>query len=293
MHTDWKSRSNKEAVREIIFQHVKGPVGSYLTLPGWDNESHEAGQCIQRGIKLGVLTPKTKVIGFESDPAIVGNIQEFFQTKYPKYNVDVRGGKLEDSRLQPKSLDLAFLDFTGNMDEGIYNWMRNELAPALKENAVFAVTQPFSREVTKLFHTTRKRLTTDLSHVGRSLIDEFELWGKVNKTKGNVWGRYTLVAVGLAVVKCALRNYHVRLANEILVYHDGQPMYTMIFDSIRPRTTAPIYPELLISHEKEDKAMTTRSKAAFKAHATRRANALAEKRSAAAKKAWRTRRASL
>jgi hypothetical protein len=37
--------------------------------------------------------------------------------------------------------------------------------------------------------------------------------------------------------------------------------------------------------------MTTRSKAAFKAHATRRANALAAKRSAAARKAWVTRRA--
>jgi hypothetical protein len=291
LNANWKNRSNKEAVREIIFQHVAAPLSSYLTLPGWDNDSREAGQCIQLGIKKRIITPETKVVGYDSDPAVVKNIREFFRTKYPDYNITTHEGMLQQSRLKPNSLDFAFLDFTGNMDESIYDWMRRVLAPAITAKGVIAITQPFSRELSPLFRMARKRLTTDLSYLGEHLINEFELWGERSKTKNNVWGRYTVIAVGLAIVKCALRDYHVRLADEILVYHDGihTPMYAMIFDQIHTRTTAPIYPELISG--REDKSMTNRSKAAFKAHETRRANALAAKRTATAKKAWRTRRA--
>jgi len=300
MKTDWKKRSNKEAVRDAVINHAKSMLGTskgYLFLPGWDPDANEAGQCFQLGVEKKLITPETRCIGFECDGGVVDNISNFFATKYSDYDVKVRHSYLEKSRLEPNSIDFAFLDFTGNVNEDTYHWMRNILAPALTENAVVAITQPFGREVPELFNLTKERLATDLDLMRKALMKQFDLWGEldIDNAPGNIWGKYTLVVIGLTIFKCALRGYHSQLAHEIMVYHDKTetgnhiPMYTMIFDQIRPRTDAPVYPELIL--RKEDKTMTTRSKAAFKAHTTRRANALFAKRSAAAKKAWRTRRA--
>jgi hypothetical protein len=295
MNANWKDRLNKDVVRERVMTHAQqqlGAVKTYLCLPGWDEASGEAGQCVQMGIRMGVITPTTKVIGYEYDPEIIGNIRRFFKEKYPDYDITVHKGRLEDSEFDPGSVDFAFLDFTGNMNEDTYFWLAETLAPALTGNAVVAITQPFGRAIPPLYKTVKHRLATDLTQMRTYLMDQFELWEKLKgqSKESNPWGRNTLMVIGLSIVKCALREYHARVARRFMVYHDGMhiPMYAMIFDQIHRRDDSPIFPELIL---RKETTMTNRSKAAFKAHATRRANALAAKRSAAARKAWRTRRA--
>jgi hypothetical protein len=240
-------RVNKDAVRGAIFQHAAytcgSPLKSYLCLPGKEEGSSEAGQCVRKGYDMKVLSAKTRIIGYESDPRLVAGIKRHFQDNP---NVSIHKGFIEDSQLGPKSIDLAFLDFKGNMNSRVYIWLRETLVHAMTTNGVIAVTQPFGRQPNPFFAYVKKRLRTDLSSMREALIDQYGLWGKSGESRGKEYGKYELVVVGLAMVKCALREYHVRLA-DILRYHDGTNgiyMYAMIFDSITKRLTPPVYPEL-------------------------------------------------
>lgn len=299
----WASRVEKQKVREVIIHHAQtrlGVVKSYLFLPGWDNTINEAGQCFKLGVKRGLISPQTKALGFEneSQPSVkVSKITQYFRDTYPAHDVTIIKDDVASAKLKPASLDFAFLDLCGNINPEMYRWLRDEFKPALVNNAVFAITLPFGRAVpAELYLPLRKRLTEgDLTSLMERFLDDYELWGDASKVHSNSWGEYSIIALGLFILKCIFRDYHLRLAVPVMTYCDGHiPMFVLVFDQIRPRINVPIYPDLL---PKEPTMVSKASKAATQANATKRKQALASaaakriKRHNAAVKAWKTRRA--
>jgi hypothetical protein len=292
---DWSNRLDKDTVRTELFEYIKtrfGTLTGYLCLPGWDGSV--GGIDVHRGLNLGAITPDTKVIGFEYRKDWAAAIRKHFKSMP---NVKIESGMIEDSKLEPNSIDFGFLDFTGTVNYKLYQWLGSGFASSLKPGASFAITLSFGRREGNLFHQTKQRLSTDLKGYRSTLAKRFP----------SIWYDQPTIATWLFILKCALRNYHNTL-RDVLIYDDRTPMIVFLFEDVRPLDGAGRqYPELVLRKEERSKAepilrkenpMTkstkaTRTKAALKAHATRRTNAaaLAEKRSASARKAWVTRRA--
>lgn len=273
---DWSKRYVKDTVRTALFEYIKtnfGTLTGYLCLPGWDGKV--GGIDIHRGIELGAITAKTKIVGFEYRKNWAADIQKHFSSMP---NVEIQSGMIEDGALEPDSIDFAFLDFTGTINPKLYQWLGSGFASSLKLGAAFAVTLSFGRREGDLFQQTAARLNTDLKGYRSALAKRFP----------SLWYDQPRLAVWVFILKCALRKYQNTL-RDVLIYRDEKksPMVVFLFEGIRPLEGACQYPELFVkSPRKEDSPMTMAS--AKKAHATRRT--LAKKRSAAAKKAWRTRR---
>jgi hypothetical protein len=298
---NWSERPVKDQIRMMVFGYVKKrrhgkPLGSYLTLPGWDGK--RAGTDIDCGIKMGVLTRKTRILGYEREHAWAAHISKHF-ANMP--NVTINAGRVEDSALAPNSLDFAFLDFLGAVDYKLYQWLDQVFAPTLKKGTSFAITVAFGRQEGKLFHRTQHRFTTDLKEDYDWLRSKFP----------EIYVDEPIIATWLFILKCALRNRPNRI-RDILLYHDNPnpPVIVFLFEGIGA-VSSPQYPypdldvEAVIKRRQvyvksvpgtrlgKEGFMTKRSEAAVKAYATRRANAnaLFARRSLSAKKAWQTRRA--
>jgi len=245
-------------------------------------------------MELGVITPDTRVIGFEYHKGWAAAIRKHFESMS---NIKIESGMIEDGKLEPNSIDFGFLDFTGTVNYKLYRWLSGGFASSLKPGASFAITLPFGRREGKLFHQTKRRLSTDLKGYRSTLAKRFP----------SIWYDQPIIATWLFILKCALRNYQNAL-RDVLIYHDedSTPMVVFLFENVCPLVgTNRQYPELILRKEEEEehfvkkatptlrkeKRMTKRTKAALKAHATRRTNARAKMLSARARKAWRTRRA--
>jgi hypothetical protein len=285
---DWSKRYVKDTVRTALFEYIKtnfGTLTGYLCLPGWDGAV--GGIDIHRGMELGAITQKTKVVGFEYRKDWATAIQKHF-SYLP--NVEIQSGMIEDGNLVPGSIDFAFLDFTGTVNRKLYQWLNTSFISSLKEGAAFAITLPFGRCEGDLFHQTQQRLNTDLKGYRGTLAKQFP----------SLWYDQPTLATWLFILKCALRNTRNTL-RDVLIYRDEKKssMVVFLFEEIHPLEGTRQYPELVSRSvqkaapipQRKENTMTNRSKAAVKAAATRRANAVAKKRSAAAKKAWRTRHA--
>lgn len=277
---NWSKRFVKDTVRTELFEYVKfrrqgKPLEGYLCLPGWDGVV--GGLDIYRGVELGAIAPSTEIIGFEYRKDWASRIRDHFASMP---NVKIESGKIENGKLGPGSIDFAFLDFTGTINYQLYQWLGNGFALSLKHGASFAITLPFGRQSGKLFHYAKQRLNSDLKGYREDLAKRYP----------GIWLDQPIIGVWLFILKCALRDYQNAL-RDILIYNDEDksPMMVFLFEDIKPLTGNRRFPEFIL--RKEERPVINRSKAAVKAHVTRRANAVAKKRSAAARKAWATRRA--
>lgn len=292
-------RGNKDSVRHVLFARRDGKaIHTYLCLPGWDSKREVGGLCILKGIDLGVITRQTRIIGYEKDPVLAQKIKQYLQRTLPKYDITIRDKNLTECKLDPSSVDFAFLDFKGVINSKLHRWMVDTLLPGLTCDATLAITQNGSRQLGTLFHQVDDFLTSRPDE-REEFIRQYFITPPTNAA----------IVTQLFQLKSLLRDYYTECWIKHN-YHDGQhiSMSVFLFERIRPRRSSdhPVE-EFILScpkpgakqpqplprcHSfKKGEPMTTRTKAAKKAHATRRANALFAKRSAAAHKAWRTRRA--
>jgi hypothetical protein len=308
MNFDWTTRKNKAVVRQYLFERLATvragvPLTSYLCLPGFDRGEYVAGQCIQQGIASGCITPATRVSGYEWSAESAKGIRQFFSSRRPEYDISVTTGNLLDS--EPRNVDYAFLDFTGNVGKREFRWMRDMFLPALIGSS-FAITIPIGRNEGSFFHGVKAELDADPKFKFQ-FTREYYLWKKRSPEP--------LLAVWLFMLKCLMRDYHNRLF-DILYYHDGQhvPMAVFLFEDVHARASdeARVYPELreevcmatkktkselsAIAHRAVETRRTNAEKKrlseiAFRAVATRRANAEKKRRSEIAHRAVATRRA--
>jgi len=291
---DEATRPEKASVREAIFELAqrRGVTAStYLCLPGWDAKHGVGGLCIKKAKEKGVVTLQTKVIGYEWEPAFATEIQAHLDRELPGYNIEIRGHDVMEAELKPRSIDFVYLDLMGKITSRMYTWMLDTLIPAFTPNATLALTVAFGRQEGRLFEHVQRLLKSGW------FKEEFNLFLKDFFPAGVP----ILVGTQFLILRCMLRDYH---AHVTVAHTHGDKDYdengklrphgrmmTFVFENIRPlRVNEPRKFPMLPIQTKGETLMTVRSRAAFKAHATRRANALAAKRSAAARKAWRTRR---
>jgi len=292
---DEATRPEKASVREAIFELAqrRGVVAStYLCLPGWDAKHGVGGLCVKKAKEKGVVAPHTKVIGFEWVPAFATEIQTHLDKELPGYDIEIRGQDVMDAELKSRSIDFVYLDLMGKITSRMYAWMLDTLFPAFTPGATLALTMAHGRQEGQLFDHVQRLLKSGW------FKEEFDMFLKDFFPAGVP----TLVGTQFLILKCMLRDYHSRVTiahtygdrdydeNGKLRPHGH--MMTFMFEDIRPLRAdeTPKFP-MLPNQTKGEMPMTTRSEAAYKAHATRRANARAKMLSARAKKAWRTRRA--
>jgi hypothetical protein len=274
------NRPIKNSVRRAYFTRVGVRLGTakrYLCLPGCDSEI--AGRCIRVGRSMGVITDATHILAYESDSNKVDAVRQGL-ADLPNH-IDVYNTLIEHSRLKPKSVDCAFLDFFGDISDEMYRWMEGQFVPALADISVFAITMSFGR--TQTLFTTHLRHLLDTRYVGHR--DAIARQYRIEEPD---------MVAKIFMLKCLLRNYENGCTFKH-IYHDqnSTPMMVITFELTGMKAVIPnIFPDLL--REEKGLFMTDaekRSNAAKKAHKTRKANVLFAKRSAAAHKAWATRRA--
>jgi hypothetical protein len=328
---NWDDCPTKDSVRRTMFEIVtqarqRAPLNSYLCLPSLTKDG-KGGICVRRGIDGKAIGPRTKVVGYEIRPGWADRIQASLRKDLPGHDISVHEGDLSDAPVAPRSIDFAFLDYTGFIDAKAAAWIQDVLVPGLASGAALALTVPFRGEGSTFVRALRTRLNSDLSVWKKAIEDQYSLWEEPCPPGWPKDHRAEVTGVHLFLMKYLLRRtknksvYHRFYQDKALNANGGKhiPMMLMVFTGIRPLSQRDlrkgmdgegidVIPDLGIveqvapvltsstnstsstSSRKEDH-MTKQSKAAFKAHATRRSNALFAKRSAAARKAWRTRRA--
>jgi hypothetical protein len=281
---NWQ-RINKDKVRRAMWGWLKSerngkPINDYLTLAGISDDGTLPGLDIYSGIKVGMVQPYTRVLTYEK----VDNRAERIRRHFKKMsNVAVVTGALEDSKLRPHTFDFAYLDFFGCPNAKIFHWLHDTFAASLKLGAAFAITISPDRQQGALFDAIDGRLETDLINYKSFMAKHYP----------SIWWDDPRIGKWLFILKCALRNYSADL-HSVLCYRDTTRMVLLVFKNIQALKPAEqrVFPELYPSSIlRKENPMTKHSKAAYKAHATRQANARAKMLSARAKKAWRTRRA--
>jgi hypothetical protein len=129
----WDSRERKELARARLFEDA-GPASCYLTLPGVDCRDVEDGH------RLGVLGSKSTVIAVERKPEIFKQIIVWFQTHKKWFAKPILAKCALDQLKIKRSVDLAYLDYLGNLNRPDMAWIRESLVPHLAEGARVGIT---------------------------------------------------------------------------------------------------------------------------------------------------------
>jgi len=135
----WMAAPGKAAVR--AWQVEAPAAGRALFLPGWDEEAGDGCACVREAMRTGLVGPRTQVLAVERDPVLAPRVAACLDELGLAGRVRMHGRELSRLRLgtgQP--LDYAFVDLLGNLDAPTAAWMRDELAPALSEGATLAMT---------------------------------------------------------------------------------------------------------------------------------------------------------
>lgn len=124
MRINWDNRVCKSVHRKCIFEKIKiNPVSCYLTLAG------AQGADIDLGIKLGVLNSATKIITAEHDKIAYTALEKMLASKLCNYLLETELTKLNILPI----IDLAYLDFMGNLTSSIIEWIKKNLVNKINE----------------------------------------------------------------------------------------------------------------------------------------------------------------
>lgn len=256
----WKkeARPLKRMIVADMFAHIKvlrdgHSLRSYVCLPGL--ASGEAGQCFTQGVKAGVIDTHTCILGYEDESfrgmrGGTAKIRRYFWHKYPEYNVVINEGRkskmdIVESMFEHGSVDMAFLDLCGNITPRLYDWMETALADGLSKNAVIAVTLPCAKTMPLPYRRVMDKLDSEWAALrNQFLLKFFPDMGGPSKSPCNRWGKYTQIALGLFILKCALRQYHAGLVMPIKEYHDSVIPMSVAVLNIQPLQDDVLYPDI-------------------------------------------------
>lgn len=117
MDINWDERECKREHRQFIFSKLPKPPEVYLTLPG------NTYSDLKTGLSNGYLTPSTIIVAAERDAGCYAHVEEFLSVNFKKYRLARQLNELKDF----PAVDLAYLDFTGNLTEDTIAWIKKLL----------------------------------------------------------------------------------------------------------------------------------------------------------------------
>lgn len=283
--------TQKEDTRVFAHENMK-PVSSGLYLPGSNQ------RCVKRGMDMGVLVPgQTHLYAAERDPATNTKIKRFLQRRGFDYTMTPHLHHLKIDG----NLDLSFIDLLGCLIERDTKWFASGVVPHLSENSRAMFTVRYAWRTATWLPSMQKAIELCYKKEYVHLCESMRIWNK------------PYITVQVFLLCSALSEFRFNL--ELVRYRDRvNTMYAIRFDQLR-RTNPGEYPAFadIITTTARRKPMARktaaqkkRSDAAKRANETRGAdgrravgikaaqtrveNELFAKRSAAAKKAWATRR---
>jgi hypothetical protein len=268
----WNSedRPQKEIARARALSDL-GRLGSCLFLPAG------GGFCVEKALSIGAIDLRTRLFFAERDESVAVEIRGGVMSKPWEVEPVLHVGELCDMVL-PCNLDYAFLDFMGMLDRRVAFWMEGSLMPRLNPGASLALTFSFGRRNNQFPLEMDRILETKMPPV---FHDEIYHLGKTPES----------ILVNIAILKCVMSGYSFRIEKPWHYKDSRRSMVLYRLHNIR-RDVASSYPRLnSLGVTMSEASVSCRSEAAYKSHETRRRNAEFDKRSAAATKAWETRRA--
>jgi hypothetical protein len=148
--TDWSvtRRPHKDAIRTLALTGYHQRHAAVF-LPGWSEPSQTAGLCIRRGLDLTDVAPEVTTL--DVTKPFYG--AEHDRLLYPKVKQSLDELGLADLRLHrggvhslklKHTVDFAFLDLCGTLDEKVCLWLRDELQSRLVQESALALTVSYA-----------------------------------------------------------------------------------------------------------------------------------------------------
>lgn len=292
---DWSTLEQKRDVRGIMFDQImkdrKGkPLTSFLTLPGFDVNAHSGSHCVKQGLECGAITLSgTRILGAEYYRQLAPLIIDELGSMGFKHNPLIHVGDIASMKIT-QNLDSAFLDLTGSLNMKLCTWMRGSLAPMISiDGSIFVTVSycPVKANYSDIMASAFVAFGSTYQNLNSVVAEEYQLRDDKHR-------------MPFMVLKSALRNFDFSYRGGIHYQDSNFGMLLFRLGDFRPLKGTNGFPSLedILSHQRKGKSpmskkisKTEYKRRAAKAAATKRAKALFEKRSEAAKKAVATRKA--
>ena len=170
MNVDWQTREVKRNHVKNIFTGVKRNYQKYIFgMPGYIRSD------LVDGVNLGVLNKSTFIVAAERTKSSYEKIKNHLEENFNDY---ILSKNLCDLKAFP-SVDLAFLDFTGNLSTEILTWMQKFLVNKINNEARIAInvtgTDRGNLLVPSLIEKYQIKLGSDFVKLQKKLFDELHL----------------------------------------------------------------------------------------------------------------------
>jgi hypothetical protein len=293
----WSSRAHKAYMRDYMIASER-PFRSAIFLPGWDDAANDGCFCVRRAFEIGAIDEDTQVIAVEWNTALREKITERMST-FPFRNPPIlHFDALHRLRLHDRKIDFAMLDLLGNLDWRLARWVVDMLKPNLAEYATVSLT------ITRSFRR---------NHFMVNMADAWLRDLELHRTALQVSDEYGIddseALLHLLIMKSCLSGFTFDYRRMQIYREPGKHSRTMIagrFDNIREAKEFgwPSLDEVMAALNNASQSVEASSAKpdrqaapweSILAHLEKPmeptpALSLEERRSAAARKAWATRR---
>jgi len=273
MKENW-DRKYKNEIRSLALPKV--PCTSSIWLPGHmsrDEDGLHGGMCVREALDRGLIDPNGHHVFVERDKDTASTIAEhLLSLPIWKHTPHLHIGGIHDLILE-RPIDYAFFDLTAALDWKVAEWLQEHLQHHLATSACLSFTLAYGWRNNKFMYACQERLNYFSEIVGNELeIDD------------PIFSLYQTLFI------TTFNEFHFKIKRPIKYQDTINSMILFRLRNLRPRKKS--VPFLISELVQKRRTQMNRSAAALKAWETRRKKTaeLKAKRSAAARKAWKTRR---